>query len=261
MSKWLRAWPPLVTIALGGLATEAAVRMGYVREFLVPTPSAVLSSLWIDRAEFIDAAFSTATASTLGLSLSFVAGIGVAVALSAFRFVRRALYPYVVFIQTVPIIAIAPLLVIWVGPGQPTVVASSFVVSLFPVIASSLAGLDSTDPSLLELFRLYSASRAKTLFGLRVPFAAPQIFSGLRIASGLAVIGAVVGEFVGGGGLGGVVDSARTLQRVDKVFAAVLVSGILGLALVSVIDLVSYLALRRWHASARSTDRIEGDIR
>ena len=153
------------------------------------------------------------------------------------------------FFQTVPIIAIAPLLVIWFGYGTRTVVASAFVVSIFPVIANTLSGILSTEPALRDLFRLYGASTLVTLLKLRFPAALPQILTGLRVASGLAVIGAIVGEFIGGQGLGSVVDVARTQQRVDKVFAAVLLASVLGLALFGLINLVSYVTLRRWHAS------------
>jgi NitT/TauT family transport system permease protein len=172
--------------------------------------------------------------------------------LSQFDFLRRAFYPYAIFFQTVPVIAIAPLLVIWFGFGQPTVIASAFIVSIFPVIASTLLGLQSTEPALSDLFRLYSASRVDHLLKLRMPFALPHVFSGLRIASGLAVIGAIVGEFIGGGGLGSVVDAARTQQRIDKVFAAVLISSLLGLALVAIVNFSGWLVLRKWHASAQS---------
>jgi NitT/TauT family transport system permease protein len=133
-----------------------------------------------------------------------------------------------------------------------TVIASAFVVSIFPVIANTLTGILSTDPALRDLFRLYGASTRVTLFKLRFPVALPQILTGLRVAAGLAVIGAIVGEFIGGEGLGSVVDVARTQQRIDKVFAAVLLASVLGLALFGLINLISYLALRRWHASEQS---------
>jgi len=151
----------------------------------------------------------------------------------------------------VPIISIAPLLVIWFGFGQPTVIASAAIVSVFPIIASTLLGLKSTEPALIDLFTLYSASARQMLLMLKIPFALPQIFSGLRIASGLAVVGAIVGEFIGGGGLGSVVDSARTQQRIDRVFAAVLISALLGAVLVGAVNLISALTLGSWHISER----------
>jgi NitT/TauT family transport system permease protein len=166
--------------------------------------------------------------------------------------VQRAFYPYAVFFQTVPIVAIAPLLVIWIGYGWRTVAVSAFIVSAFPVVANTLAGLLSTDPALRDLFRLYGASRTATLLKLRLPFAVPSIMTGLRVAAGLAVIGSIVGEFIAGGGLGGVIDVARTQQRVDKVFAGILLASGLGLTLFLLVNLISRAALRNWHASEQT---------
>jgi NitT/TauT family transport system permease protein len=206
----------------------------------------VLAALIDSRDELAAAMAKTSAAALIGFALSTAVGITVAVLLSSSRAIQRAFYPYAVFFQTVPIIAIAPLLVIWFGYGMKTVIASAFIVSIFPVIANTLTGLLSTDPALQDLFRLYGAV---TLVTLRFPAALPQILTGLRVASGLAVIGAIVGEFIGGQGLGSVVDIARTQQRVDKVFAAVLLASALGLALFGLINLISALTLRRWHAS------------
>jgi NitT/TauT family transport system permease protein len=241
--------PPLILLFLAVFMIETAARMNWIPAYILPAPSDVLRSLMDDRAELFAATSSTAFAATLGLIMSFILGTLIAILLSASKWTRRALYPYAVFFQTVPIIAVAPILVIWFGFGMPTVLASAFIVSLFPMIASALLGLQSTDPALVDLFHLYSARPFAFLWKLKLPFALPQIFSGLRIASGLAVVGAIVGEFIGGGGLGSVVDVARTQQRIDKVFSAVLLSSLLGLVLVSIVNLLSWLALRRWHVS------------
>lgn len=244
--------PPLIPFVLVTLACEWIVRAGWVPRYLVPAPSDVLHSMIADREEFWEGLRSTAVASLLGLGASFLAGTGLAILLSTSRHLKRAVYPYAIFFQTVPIIAIAPLLVIWFGFGQPTVVASAFIVSIFPIVASTLLGLESTDQSLVDLFRLYSASPVARMIKLRIPYALPNIFSGLRIASGLAIIGAIVGEFIAGGGLGAIVDAARTQQRVDKVFAAVLISTLLGLAMMAAINFLGWISLRHWHASASS---------
>ena len=236
-------WIPFLAL---GLLIEVLVRTGIVPPYLLPTTSDVLISLVRDREELLKGLGSTTVAAVLGLLLSLGLGLFAAVVLSLSTRLRRAFLPYAVFFQTVPIIALAPVLVIWFGFGRPTVMASAFIVSVFPMIANSIAGLLSPDPRLLDLFRLHKASRLQTLWKLRLPTAIPAIFTGLKIAAGLAVIGAVVGEFVAGGGLGEVVDAARTQQRLDKVFAAVLLSSFLGLALVGLIDLVSKLFLRSW---------------
>lgn len=249
--KVSRVLLPLLPLILAIVVLEALRRFGWVPAYLLPAPSEIFRALLDDRAELSEAFLSTATSSLIALTLSFFVGTSFAILLSLSSVLKRAIYPYAVFFQTVPIIAIAPLLVIWFGFGRPTVIASAFIVSVFPVIASTLLGLESTDPSLVDLFKLYDASAWSRLWKLRLPFALPLIFSGLRIAAGLSVIGAIVGEFIAGGGLGSVVDAARTQQRIDVVFASVLMSAVLGLVIVAVLNGASRLALRHWHASSR----------
>jgi NitT/TauT family transport system permease protein len=246
LTRLVPALAPLVLIA--GLA-EIVVRQGIVKAYLLPPPSAVMQVMVTDWRELLGALLKTSAGALIGFVMSTLAGIAIAVFLSSSAVIQRAFYPYAVFFQTVPIIAIAPLLVIWFGYGMRTVIASAFLVSIFPVVANTLTGILSTDPALRDLFKLYGASTRATLFKLRFPAALPQILTGLRVAAGLAVIGAIVGEFIGGEGLGSVVDVARTQQRVDKVFAAVLLASLLGLALFGLINLLSYFSLRRWHAS------------
>ncbi len=246
-----RFFPPLIPLVAGIAISEFIVREGIIKSYLLPAPSAVLQAMIENWSELSRAILTTSASALLGFLLSTVIGIGAAVLFSSSKPIQRAFYPYAVFFQTVPIIAIAPLLVIWLGYGMKTVIAAAFIVSIFPVIANTLTGILSTDPALRDLFRLYGASPTATLFKLRLPAALPQIFTGLRIASGLAVIGAIVGEFIGGQGIGSVVDVARTQQRVDKVFAAVLLASALGLALFALINLASRLTLSRWHASEK----------
>lgn len=240
--------PPLAPLLVVAVAAEIAVRMGWVRSFLIPAPSAIAISMVRDWPDLSHAAMETTLASLIGFTMSAVFGILIAVLLSSAASVQRAFYPYAVFFQTVPIIAIAPLLVIWVGWDR-TVVASAFIVSIFPVIANTLTGLLSTDPALRDLFRLYGAKPQAVLVKLRLPFALPSIFTGLRVAAGLAVIGAIVGEFITGSGIGGVIQVSRQQQRVDKIFAGLLLASILGILLFSGINLASRISLRRWHAS------------
>ena len=241
--------PPVAVLVVALVALESAVRVFHVRSYLVPPPSEVFATLWRERGELLAAAAQTGATSVLGFAASAAVGVAAAVLLSSARWVQRAFYPYAVFFQTVPIIAIAPLLVVWIGYGWKTVATSAFIVSLFPVVANTLSGLLSTDPALRDLFRLYGATRAATLFKLSLPSALPSILTGLRIAAGLAVIGAIVGEFIVGGGLGGVIDVAGTQQRVDKVFAGILLASALGLTLFLLLNLISRAALRHWHAS------------
>jgi len=253
-SKLLTVLMPLIPILTWIVVMESLSRLEWIPSYIIPPPFEVLRALQEERAHLLDGLKSTLIGASSGLVISFIVGNSIAAILALSRLARLSLYPYAVFFQTVPVIALAPVLVIWFGFGQPTVIASAFICSVFPIIASSLLGLQSTDPGLVDLFKLYSASRWKLFFRLRVPFALPQILSGLRIASGLAVIGAIVGEFIGGGGLGSVVDSARTQQRMDLVFAAVLTSSLLGVLFIVGVNWITHLLLHPWHASAQKKD-------
>jgi NitT/TauT family transport system permease protein len=244
--------PPLAVLVIGVFALEAGVRVLHVRRFLLPPPSDVFKTMLRDGPELWAAAAQTAGTASLGFASSALVGIAMAILLSSARWVQRAFYPYAVFFQTVPIVAIAPLLVVWIGYGWKTVAVSAFIVSAFPVVANTLSGLLSTDPALRDLFRLYGASGWATLFKLRLPYALPSIMTGLRVAAGLAVIGAIVGEFIVGGGLGGVITVAGQQQRVDKVFAGILLASALGLTLFLLVNLISRAALRNWHASEQN---------
>ena len=249
--------PPIVPMIIVTLVAELAVRLAWVPSFLIPAPSSVILSLFYDWPDLWRAALDTMIAAVVGFVLSAVMGILIAVVLSSSAWIQRAFYPYAVFFQTVPIIAIAPLLVIWVGWDR-TVVASAFIVSIFPVIANTLSGLLSTDLALRDLFRLYNAKRLVTLLKLRIPFALPHVLTGLRIAAGLAVIGAIVGEFITGAGIGGSIIVSRQQNRVDKVFAGLILASLLGIVLFMVINFISWLALRHWHASEADSDQGDG---
>ena len=235
---------------------EAYVRLRDVPMFLLPPPSAVLRTLARDRSHLLAALWTTALAAGIGFAASTVTGILAAVALSASPLVRRAFYPYTLFFQTVPIVAIAPLLVVWFGAGLQSVAISAFIVSVFPVIANTMTGLLSTDPALADLFRLYGAGPVASLWKLRLPSALPSLFTGLRVAAGLAVIGTVVGEFLVGllgedEGLGVKVIGAMRNGRTDRMFAAVLLASLLGLALFAAVNFAGNRLLCRWHASER----------
>ena len=227
------------------------------KPFLLPTPGAVARITIDRRGDLLASLWTTTEAALIGFLASALGGIAAGVALSASSLVRRAFYPYTVFFQTVPIVAIAPLLMIWCGPGLAAVSLFAFIVSVFPVIANTLSGLLSTDPALEDSFRLYGATPWARLWKLKLPSGLPSIFTGLRVAAGLAVIGTVVGEFlVGlfgpGEGLGVRIVSAKKQGHTDEVFAAVLIASLLGLAMFATINLAAKLLLGRWHASEQN---------
>ena len=251
-----RVLPPLVALLLVLGVWEVLVRALGVATYLLPPPSEIAGAGFHDRAALGSAMLVTATSALIGFALSTVFGIMGGLLLASSRLLERALYPYALFLQTVPIVAIAPLLVLWFGAGWKAVAVSAFIVSVFPVVANTLAGVRGVEPALRDLFRLHRASRAATLWKLELPAALPQIVTGLRVAAGLAVIGAIVGEFVAGfsegaAGLGITVLSAYRQLRTDLLFAAVFSAAVLGLMLFAVINWTGQRLLRRWHASAK----------
>lgn len=257
-TRWRRVLgvvlPPVVALVLLVAAWQITVDLARIKPSWVPSPWIVLQAALERRADLLYALWCTAQAALIGFGLSLTVGIAAGVILSSTRLIERSFYPFTIFLQTVPLIAIAPLLVKWFGVGRQSVAIAAFIASVFPVIANTLLGLRSVDPALRDLFRLYGASWLETLFKLKIPSALPNIFTGLRIASGLAVIGAIVGEFSAAtfdeGGLGLMVLSAKRYARTDLVFAAVVVSSLLGLALFALVNITAWLTLRHWHASA-----------
>lgn len=248
--------PPLVAALAGLLAWELLARGLSIPRYLLPPPSAVATAAAADAGTLARASWVTLSAAGAGFLASAGVGVVTAVGLASSRWLERGFYPYALVLQTVPIVAIAPLLVLWFGAGLRAVIASAFIVSVFPVIANALAGLRSVDPALRDLFRMHGASRLTTLWKLELPAATLAIATGLRVACGLAVIGALVGEFVAGfaegsPGLGIVVLSSYRQLRTDLLFAAIGCSALLGLAMFSAVAAVSSALLRRWHVAAQ----------
>ena len=254
ISTWSVIWPPLVFVALFILVWELVVVAFGIPLYLLPAPHEVVEVLWIDSGRLLPATGRTALATGIGFLSSAVIGVVCGSLLSIVPLARRGIYPLTLLLQMVPLVAIAPMLVIWFGYGVPSVVASACIVSVFPVIAGTLDGLQSVDRGLVELFRTYRAGPVRTWWSLGLPWSLPSIFTGLRIAAGLSVIGAVVGEFVGAYGgnqapLGAVITSGLRQNRTEVVFAAVVLASTLGFLLFGIVNVAGWLLLRRWHAS------------
>lgn len=227
-----------------------------IHPIVLPSPIRVGQVAWAERTTLFGGFVATGAASLLGLGLSVVLGSLIGVLFSQSRWIRTAFYPYVVFLQTVPIVAIAPLLITWFGYGFMTVVLVATIISLFPVVSNVTTGLISVDENLKDLFRLSRASRLQILFKLRIPFAVSHLILGTRISAGLAVIGAIVGEFfVGTGastyaGLGTLMTGWQNLARTDALIAVVFVSTLLGLSMLGLVNLIARTLLGRWTASS-----------
>jgi NitT/TauT family transport system permease protein len=202
----------------------------------------------------------TAEESAGGLLASVVVGVLVALLFAQWHWVRRMFYPYTLLLQTVPIIAIAPLILMWVGGGTAAVTLIAFIISVAPVIANTTQGLISVEENLVHLFLMYNASSRQILLKLRLPHALPSLFVGIRIASGIAVIGAITGELyagssrVGVGGLGYSILYASSQLQTDYLFALVLAATVLGFSFFFLVMFLEWYFLHRWHESARAME-------
>ena len=232
----------------------------HVPAYMLPSPWAVARAVW-NRFPSLLASFAvTAEESLGGLIASIVVGVIVALLFAQSRWVRKMLYPYTILLQTVPILAIAPLILMWVGAGTAAVALIAFIISLAPVIANTTQGLISVDENLVHLFLMHNATPAQKLFKLRLPHALPSLFVGIRIASGIAVIGAITGELyagssaVGVGGLGYSILYASSQLQTDYLFALVFAATILGFAFFFAVMFLEWYFLHRWHESARTPE-------
>ena len=246
--RWERLLPALTA---GGLLAGWAALSARYPPVLLPSPVEVIQAASSGSGTLIEATVTTAVASLTGLLLAVGFGLIGAMLFSRSRWIEAALYPYALLIQTVPIVAIAPLLVVWLGYGSPPAIASAAIVSFFPVLTAANLGLRSTPREQVELFSLYDASFLRTLIHLRLPGALPFLFSGLRTAAGLSVIGAIVGEFVGSNGLppslGFVVLRSACSADTATSFAAIFAAAALALIFFSAVRLLEKLSIGRWH--------------
>lgn len=245
-----------VLVGLGVLAAwEALVRWQGIPPYVLPGPLAVAQALWTDRDSLLVSWGITLQITAAALAAAAVGGLLLAVLFAQSRILAWSLFPYAIILQVTPVVAVAPLIIIWVDDVRVALLVCATIVAFFPVLSNTAVGLDSTDRNLLDLFRLYRASRWQVLWRLRLPGAMPFYLAGLRISGGLALIGAVVAEFVAGtggraSGLAYRILEAGYQLQIPRMFAAlVLVSGT-GIAIFGVLSLVSHLVLRRWHESA-----------
>jgi NitT/TauT family transport system permease protein len=233
-----------------------------VPPFMLPSPWAVAKAVAARYPSLVGSFAITAEEAVGGILLSIVVGVGVALVFAQSRWVRRMLYPWTLLLQTVPIVAIAPLILMWMGAGIFSVTLIAFVISLAPVIANTTQGLISVDENLVHLFLMHNASPAQLLFKLRLPHAVPSLFVGIRIACGIAVIGAITGELyagssrVGQGGLGYSILYASSQLQTDYLFALVLAATVLGFGFLFLVMFLEWYFLHRWHESARTPDQV-----
>ena len=257
--RGLRITLPVMVLVLVVFAWDLAVRALAIPPYVLPGPGLVFATLVVDGALLWQSLLVTLTITVEGFLLAALGGIVLAITFNQWRLVEYSFYPYAVILQGTPVVAIAPLLLIYL-PQPLAVLACAWIVAFFPVLANATLGLNSVDHNLLALFELYKASRWQVLWHLKLPAALPQILAGLRIAGGLSLIGAVVAEIAAGSAGAGsglayrIAESGYRLN-IPRMFAALLLLSLAGVAIFFVLSAASHLVLRRWHESAVKRER------
>jgi ABC-type nitrate/sulfonate/bicarbonate transport system permease component len=250
-----RLGPPLALIAAVLVAWEAAARTSGVSPFVLPAPSQVVGALWEFRDDALRNLVPTVVETAVGFAASIAAAVGVAVALDRVAWARNAVEPLLVGSQTIPVIAIAPLLVVWFGFGLAPKVLIVILVTFFPITIALLDGFAATPDEASDLLQSFGASRAQTFRKLRWPSALPGFFTGLRISATYAVVAAVIGEYVGAtDGLGIWMQLSQRSFRTDLVFAAILLTAMLSIGVYVAVAAIER-AVIPWSAAARSASR------
>ena len=230
---------------------DLAIRLFKIPAYLIPPPWEVVKQLVNEWPRLLTESWKTTLATLGGFGLTIVIGIPIAMVIAYSRLVESYVYPLLVFSQSIPKVAIAPLFVVWFGFGIFPKVISAFLLGFFPVVVSTVMGFKSVEPDMLDLARSMGASRLQTFFKISLPQALPQIFSGLKVSVTLAVVGAVVGEFVGSNsGIGYVLQVANGNFDLPLMFAALVVLSSIGVVLFVAVDLVERVMIP-WHASQR----------
>ena len=245
---------PAAVVLAALLAWEALVRLAAIPPYILPAPTLVASTLWRELPSLLPSLWFTLKITAGALALAVVGGVALAALFALSRPIETALFPLAIVLQVTPIVAIAPLILIYIESTTVALLICAFIVAFFPILANTVVGLRSADIGLRDLFTLYGASRLQRLRLLLVPSALPYFLAGLRIAGGLALIGAVVAEFAAGAagretGLGSRIREASFRTEIPKMFAALVLVSFAGIAIFVVFDTLARRLLGRWHDS------------
>jgi NitT/TauT family transport system permease protein len=249
-----------VVLACMLLLWQVLIWVFAIPKFMLPSPWAVARTVAERYDSLLTSIWITGEAAAGGLLASVIAGVLIALVFAQSRWIRRMFYPYTILLQTVPILAIAPLILMWIGPGILSVMCVAFIICLAPIIANTTQGLISVERNLIDLFLMHNARPTEVLWKLRLPHAIPSLFTGIRIASGISVIGAITGELfagssrVGVGGLGYSILYASSQLETDYLFALVFAATILGFGFFFIMMFLEWYFLHNWHESARTPE-------
>jgi NitT/TauT family transport system permease protein len=251
--NWHRAkcLEPWIFLALVAVGWDLAIRLFHIPRYQIPAPADVMAALWQEWPMLLAEASPTTLATIAGFILSAAFGIPVAMLIASSRGVERCVYPLLVFSQSIPKIAIAPLLVVWFGFGMEPKIILAFLLGFFPVVVSAVQGFKSVEPDMLDLARAMQAKRLQIFRIVSLPHALPAIFAGLEVSITFALVGAVVGEFVGSNsGIGFVLQRASGTFELPTMFAALFMLALIGVILFWILQLIERFAIP-WHASQR----------
>ncbi len=245
------AWPPLVAFVVVVGAWEAIVRAYAVPSYLVPAPSAIWTALWFDDGSIFGEAAITTLEAVIGFAIGSLIGALVGIGCAYSLLLSRAILPYVIAANTIPVVGIAPIIILWFGSGIASKIAVTALLSFFPLAVNMMRGLQSYDRTVMDVFHIAAANGVQRFFKMRLPSALPYIFVGLKLNVSFAVVGAIVAEFVQADeGLGFVIMSAYKNLNMPRLWAAMAVTALIGIVLFAVVALVERLAIP-WHASMR----------
>ena len=254
-SRLMRISAPAIVGLLFIALWEAVVRYYDIPPYILPGPGLVVETLWRDGPSLLGSLLVTLRITLAALAAAIIVGGLLAILFAQSRLLELSLFPYAVILQVTPIVAIAPLIIIWVNDVFLSLLVCAWIVAFFPIVANTALGLNSADRNLVDLFRLYGASRWQSLRYLRLPSALPYFLAGVRISGGLALIGAVVAEFVAGTGGAETGLASRILEagyrlEIARLFAALLLLSLTGIAIFAVLSWISRRLLAHWHESA-----------
>ena len=257
IGRWLL---PLAIMVLAIWLWDRICVWNEIPQYILPRPGVVLNTLWVDAPLLFSSLLVTLKITFLGLLLAVIGGVGLAVLFAQSKWVEMSFFPFAVVLQVTPIVAIFPLINIYVGNQTTKLLLCAWIVAFFPILSNTTLGLNSVDRNLRDLFELNGASRWQQLRYLRLPAAMPYFLGGLKIAGGLSLIGAVVAEFVAGAtgqssGLASRIIEAGYRLNAPRLFAALILISITGIVIFLVLSLVSHLILKRWHESALKQER------
>jgi NitT/TauT family transport system permease protein len=256
----MRVAAPISIGCMALAAWEAVVAIYAIPHYILPGPSLVLKSLIEDWGTLFPSLLVTLQITFMALAVATIGGVALAILFTTSKWLELSLFPFAVILQVTPIIAIAPLILIYVDNVYLALLICAWIVAFFPILANTTLGLSSADHNLVDLFQLYGASRWQMLWHLRLPSAMPYFLGGLKIAGGLSLIGAIVAEFAAGTAGAGSGLAYRILEagyrlNIPRMFAAVILISVTGILIFMAFSLLSHLVLRRWHESAVRRER------